>query len=513
MESIKVFKERYFGQGELDAFFGLFGDVFSKIAAIVALLYFEAGFPIEIVMGKIIPGVGLASIMGSIVCFYEAYELNKKEKRFDVTAEPFGIGAGQVFAWILLILIPIYKATGDANLAWQVGIAGCFIGGIIEVIGAFIAKYIKKWLPVSALMGNMAASALIWLSFNGFVVAFQLPKISVIPLFLVFITFKFNKRIIKKVPNNLLILIIGVLIAWGTGFKSVQDVKNSLQYFRFYPPSLSIKDIFIGIKEIKPYLSIIVPLQISNFLTTLQAVESAAMVGDRYPVKRCMIFDGLSTILGSLFGNPFPTTMYLGHPGWKKIGARSAYALMMALTYITCFLGLPLFLLSIVPYEVIIVLLIFVGITVSIEVVDYLDKEMSGVIFLSLFPFIAQYIHNNLDSVFRSLNMDIVEIANKSGTMLSGILNLSYGAFTSSLLYSAFIAYIYKSNLIGAGFTSLVLAILSSIGFIHCPDIVLFSPNGTQFALIYLIIAAICFVLNYIGKSSYYKTNKIKGGI
>jgi len=87
--------------------------------------------------------------------------------------------------------------------------------------------------------------------------SYQLPKISVIPLFLVFIAFKFNKRIIKKVPNNLLILIIGVLIAWGTGFKSIQDVKNSLQYFRFYPPSLSIKDIFIGIKEIKPYLQLL----------------------------------------------------------------------------------------------------------------------------------------------------------------------------------------------------------------------------------------------------------------
>lgn len=56
MGAIREIKQKYFGEGDLEAFFGLFGDVFSKIAAIIGVLYFAEGFPADIVMGKILPG-------------------------------------------------------------------------------------------------------------------------------------------------------------------------------------------------------------------------------------------------------------------------------------------------------------------------------------------------------------------------------------------------------------------------------------------------------------------------
>ena len=129
-----------------------------------------------------------------------------------------------------------------------------------------------------------------------------------------------------------------------------------------------------------------------NFLSTMQASESAAMAGDNYPVKRTMILDGVTTVLSSLTGSPFPTTVYYGHPGWKKVGTRSGYSLMMAVVYLSCFFGLPLLILDIIPYEVIIVLLVLVGLNVTSDVVDNMEKEYSGVIFISLFPILAQYI-------------------------------------------------------------------------------------------------------------------------
>ena len=62
---------------------------------------------------------------------------------------------------MVLIMMPIYKSTGDAELAWQVALAGCFIGGFIEIGGAFISTWLKQYIPTTALMGNMAASALV----------------------------------------------------------------------------------------------------------------------------------------------------------------------------------------------------------------------------------------------------------------------------------------------------------------------------------------------------------------
>lgn len=127
MGAIREIKQKYFGEGDLEAFFGLFGDVFSKIAAIIGVLYFAEGFPADIVMGKILPGIGVGSIAGSLIYFWEAYDLGKKEGRTDVTALPFGVSSTQVFAWIYLIIVPIYRQTGNALHAWQVAVAASYV--------------------------------------------------------------------------------------------------------------------------------------------------------------------------------------------------------------------------------------------------------------------------------------------------------------------------------------------------------------------------------------------------
>lgn len=47
--------------------------------------------------------------------------------------------------------------------------------------------------------------------------------------------------------------------------------------------------------------------------------------GDAYPVTESMVADGLGTMLASLFGLPFGTVMYFGHPAYKKSGAKSGF--------------------------------------------------------------------------------------------------------------------------------------------------------------------------------------------
>ena len=386
MGAIREIKQKYFGEGDLEAFFGLFGDVFSKIAAIIGVLYFAEGFPADIVMGKILPGIGVGSIAGSLIYFWEAYDLGKKEGRTDVTALPFGVSSTQVFAWIYLIIVPIYRQTGNALHAWQVAVAACFLGGLVEIAGGFVSKLLMKWIPNAALMGNMAAGALVWLSLNGFVTVFETPLVSVIPLFLIFLAQKMKKPLIKGIPNTVLIVGTGVALAWLTGQCNIVALQKSAQTFGVYPPQLSILDVTKGISQIGPYLSIIIPLQIANFLSTMQASESAAMAGDNYPVKRTMILDGVTTVLSSLTGSPFPTTVYYGHPGWKKVGTRSGYSLMMAVVYLSCFFGLPLLILDIIPYEVIIVLLVLVGTFIHVVIPFEIAEEPAVVQEMSELP-------------------------------------------------------------------------------------------------------------------------------
>ena len=117
-----IFKYKWWGKGDLDASFGLFFDGFSKVFSAVGIMIFGFGMPVAIVMGKILPAIGIATFLGNLWYFYEAWRLAKKEKRSNVTAQPFGIGGAVVISWLFLIMGPVYWKTGDPMLAFRVGL-------------------------------------------------------------------------------------------------------------------------------------------------------------------------------------------------------------------------------------------------------------------------------------------------------------------------------------------------------------------------------------------------------
>ena len=222
------FKYRWWGKGDIDASIGIFFDGFSKILSATGIMLFVFGMPADIVLGKIVPGVGLAIFAGNLWYFYEAWALAKKEQRQDVTAQPFGIGASQLTGWLYLIMGPVYWQTGDAELAFQVGLAASLIGGFIEVLGGFIGRWLVKGVPHSALMGNMASSALVWLSFVGIAMVFDKPLYALLPFCMVVIDYlgKADKRF-QKIPTGVVAVVLGAVIAWCGGYLTWDNFTSS----------------------------------------------------------------------------------------------------------------------------------------------------------------------------------------------------------------------------------------------------------------------------------------------
>eukprot|EP00471_Norrisiella_sphaerica_P009565 CAMPEP_0184493730 /NCGR_PEP_ID=MMETSP0113_2-20130426/26806_1 /TAXON_ID=91329 /ORGANISM="Norrisiella sphaerica, Strain BC52" /LENGTH=123 /DNA_ID=CAMNT_0026879111 /DNA_START=123 /DNA_END=490 /DNA_ORIENTATION=- len=109
-----------------------------------------AGFPAEIVYGKITPGVGLSMAFGSIFYMVQAMMMAQKTGRKDICAQPFGINTPGAFAFISSIILPVYfkklSYDGDvptntkeaAEFAWKVGVAANFVQGAVEVAFALI---------------------------------------------------------------------------------------------------------------------------------------------------------------------------------------------------------------------------------------------------------------------------------------------------------------------------------------------------------------------------------------
>ena len=77
-----------------------------------------------------------------------------------------------------------------------------------------------------------------------------------------------------------------------------------------------------------PYLSVILPMGLFNLIGSLQNIESAEASGDKYSTSWSLAANGVGTIAAALLGSCFPTTIYIGHPGWKQLGARSGYSIL-----------------------------------------------------------------------------------------------------------------------------------------------------------------------------------------
>ena len=502
------FKYKWWGKGDIDASFGIFFDGFSKILSATGIMLFVFGMPSDIVLGKIVPGIGLAIFAGNLWYFYEARALAKKEKRQDVTAQPFGIGASQLTGWLYLIMGPVYWQTGDAELAFQIGLAASLIGGMVEVLGGFIGRWIVKVVPHSALMGNMASSAIVWLSFVGIAMVFDRPVYALLPLFIVIIDYlgKADKRF-KKIPSGLVAIVLGSVIAWATGYLTPENFTSAFSNLGFYPPTFCGLDIVKGFSGIFPFLPIIIPLQINNFLSTLQGIESAKSVGDVYPERRSMIMDGCSTMLGSLFGNPFPTTVYFCHPGWKELGARAGFSLVNAGAYLLiCMTGLTGVLMALVPTEAVMVLLIFVGFSVTASTFQELDKKYTNVVLLSLVPILFQYIQTLVSSTAQAAGTTVADIGAAKfaefSVQIQGIQWLGNGAFLSSLLLAGLLAYVIDKKYFHSAFFGIALAFCSFVGMIHADSVALFPPVGVTFGVIYLIVAALLIVKGFLFRNA-----------
>ena len=72
--------------------------------------------------------------------------------------------------------------------------------------------------------------------------------------------------------------------------------------------------------------AVILPMGLFNVIGSLQNLESAEAAGDVYPTRPSLAANGVGTLTAAVFGSCFPTTIYIGHPGWKALGARIGYS-------------------------------------------------------------------------------------------------------------------------------------------------------------------------------------------
>ena len=118
---------KLFHRSDFSAFWALFTDNIVNLMVLAGICQFVFQMPAEIVYGRIVPGAGVA-ILAGIVAYVALAKRAAHQHGRDVTALPYGISTPVMFVYLFGVIGPIYWATNDPLLAWQVGIGASWAG-------------------------------------------------------------------------------------------------------------------------------------------------------------------------------------------------------------------------------------------------------------------------------------------------------------------------------------------------------------------------------------------------
>jgi AGZA family xanthine/uracil permease-like MFS transporter len=463
-------RPEWFTSGDLDGFFALFFSGFPDLLLIVGLAP-VCGFPLSFVAGRILPGAAISVLAGNLFYAWQARALARREGRSDVTAIPFGINTPTIFAYVFLVMGPIYLRTHDANLAWKAGVFASLASGLIQTAGAFCTDWIRRNTPRAALLSPLAGLGLAFLCLGFIFGVFQQAAIALLPMIILFALYGPHLKLPYRLPPAVLAIGVGALLVALLRWLHIYTVATpALPAVKLYLPHAVNAFVLLDQRTFWPYLAIIMPLAALDTLASLMILESVSLAGDNYATRPSLLMNGIGTITAACLGSPFPTTLYLGHAAHKANGARSGYSVLNGfVTLALCTTGVLPVVLRFVPLEVAAPVVIWFGlITVSQAVIEVPAGHAIAVI-LGMIPALSQWATGIADTVARKAGSSLLEVAPRMGgdLALGGLIALGQGSLLTSMIWSAALALMIERRFVPAAVWMSSAAVLSAVGVIH----------------------------------------------
>jgi AGZA family xanthine/uracil permease-like MFS transporter len=478
--SASTMKPRWFVRADVDGFFGLFIDNLLQLMLVVVLSGTVCGLPSSIVLGRILPGAAVSILFGNLYYAWQA----AKTGRDDATALPFGINTPSLLAYIFLIMGPVYQETKDPTLTWRVGLAACMLSGIFETLGAFVGDWLRRYTPRAALLSALAGIAITFISMGFVFEIFARPWIAVFPALLLVTTYMSRTHLPFGIPGGLAAIVVGTALAWLLHLvqPALFEPSHDPIALAIHPPVPVVGDALSMLADARAYkyMAVIFPMGLFNVIGSLQNLESAEAAGDRYETMPCLLANGVATMVSALFGNPFPTTIYIGHPAWKAMGARRGYSILNgAVIAILCLLGAVPVVLRFVPLDVTLGILLYIGLIITAQAFQEVPREHAPAVALGLIPSLAAWLLVQIETTLRAAGSSLYSAAPAFGSDLPihGVVALSQGFLPASMVLSAVVVFAIEKRFLLAAAWALAAAVLSMVGLIHAYDL---TPAGVK---------------------------------
>jgi adenine/guanine/hypoxanthine permease len=485
-----------FVKRDLDGFFGLLIDNLVQLLLIPLLCATACGMTgsdARFIYQYMLPGAAVSILLGNVFYAWQAHRLAARTGRDDVTALPYGINTPSLLVYIFFVMAPVYSRTGSAEAAWQMGLFACLGSGAIELGGAFFAGWVRRRTPRAALLSTLAGIAIGFISMTFALQIFHRPVISMLPLAVVLVALFARISLPLGLPGGLIAVVLGTLLGWLLP-AGVTGVDLSLArvagawgergwHLPVYCGDALVAVAKLPVSEWIGYLSVIVPMGLFNVIGSLQNIESAEAAGDEYGTFSSLAANGVGTIAAALFGSCFPTTIYIGHPGWKGLGARAGYSTLNGLVITAiCFSGTVALLNAIVPIEAGIAIVLWVGIIITAQAFQATPRDHAPAVAIGLFPAIAAWGSTVVEGAFRVSGGVTIEqalttfdparqlLANNTvvnGFLVHGLIVIERGYIFTCMFLAAIAACLIDRKFFTAMAWAVVAALFTGLGLMH----------------------------------------------
>jgi AGZA family xanthine/uracil permease-like MFS transporter len=504
-------------RGDIDGFFGLALDNLVQLLLIDSLCRGVIGLSPDLVYGRILPGAAVSILVGNIFYAWQAKRLAERTGRTDICALPYGINTVSLFAHVFLVMLParaIAEKMGAADpgrIAWQAGLVATLWSGLIELAGAFVAERVRKATPRAALLSTLAGIALGFISLGFLFRTFARPVVGLTTLGIVMLTYFGRVRFKGRIPGGMLAVGLGTLLAWLIG---IAPVGVRPETAGLNPPVPIIGDLIAALSggHLLPYLSVIIAMSLFNVLGSLQNIESAEAAGDSYDTRYSLTINGLGSIGAALFGSTFPTTIYIGHPGWKALGARAGYSILNgAFVTIICFTGTLAWIAWAIPIDAGMAIVLWIGMVISAQAFQATPREHAPAVVVGLLPGIGAWgalmakngLHAaGLGGPAGPFSDALIAEFQKSDTWIHGAFAIEQGFLFTAMLLSAAVVGVIERRWVAAGTWCAMAAALSAVGLMHSyqwtfGDTVLKLAPAWPWAIGYAVMAVLFFTAKW----------------
>jgi AGZA family xanthine/uracil permease-like MFS transporter len=360
----------------------------------------------------------------------------------------------------------------------------CFLSGVMEIVGAFCGDWLRRHTPRAALLSALAGIAVTLIAMGFVFQLFANPLVGLAPMLLILVGYASRVKLPFGLPVGFMAVLLGTAIAWGLRAAGHPVFQPSLQPFdphlHFFKPAFGDLARSLSSAQGWKFLAVIFPMGLFTVVGSLQNLESAEAAGDRYETRSSLLANGIGTLCAACFGSAFPTTIYIGHPGWKAMGARSGYSVVNGVMISAlCLVGGVGLVLKFVPMEATLGILVWVSIIITAQAFQEIPKAHALAVAIGLIPSLAAWALLLVETSLRTAGSSLFIAAPKfgPGLFVQGAIALSQGFILTSMVLAAILALSIDHQFLKAARWAFAGAVLSASGIVHAYDL---TPAGVQ---------------------------------